>query len=92
MQWKDTWKTLSWSDLEIHMEGRLVLRHNKHLQYGYTIKPEETLKDALLHMESYCKLKPMGNPRITGLIAVVRCTRLNNRPLPQVLSEKFFRF
>ena len=30
------WKSLRWEDLEFHLSGRLVLRHNKHLQYGYT--------------------------------------------------------
>ena len=45
------WKSLRWEDLEFHLSGRLVLRHNKHLQYGYTPKPDETLAHALMAMQ-----------------------------------------
>ena len=45
------WKSLRWEDLEFHIPGRLVLRHNKHLQYGYTVQPDETLAQALLKMQ-----------------------------------------
>jgi hypothetical protein len=82
------WKTLSWNDLDFHVDGRLVLRHNKYLQYGYTPRPDETLAEALHHMANYCQKKPLGNPKITGFIAVVRCTRLGNRPLPHVLVDR----
>jgi hypothetical protein len=78
----ELWKTrLTWEDLAFHVEGRLVLRHNKHLQFGYTIGPNETLKDALQAMEKYCKEHPKGNPKITGFIKVVEHTRLNSVPL-----------
>ena len=76
--WK---KKLSWTALSFHMEGRLVLRHNKHLQFGYTIKENETVEEALKIMEKYCKEHPQGNPKITGFIKVVEHTRINDVPL-----------
>ena len=45
------WKSLRWEDLDFHLSGRLVLRHNQHLQYGYTIQPNETLGQALMKMQ-----------------------------------------
>lgn len=78
------WKrAIKWSDLdfEVPPSSRLVLRHNQHLQYGYTPKNGETLEIALCHMEQYCKSHPKGNPKITGLIKVIEHTRLNNVPL-----------
>lgn len=42
---------MQWSDLDFHLPGRLVLRHNKHLQYGYTIQAGETLAEALIKMQ-----------------------------------------
>lgn len=85
------WKSkLSWEDLDFHVEGRLVLRHNKNLQYGYTIKDNETLGEALRFMEKYCKDHPLGNPKITGFIKVVEHTRLNNAPLFIKLKAKLF--
>ena len=86
-----SWKKLSWDDLDFHLDGRLVLRHNKFLQYGYTPTSDQTLREALQHMASYCRQKPFGNPKITGFIAVVRCTRIGNRPLMHVLTEKLCR-
>jgi len=87
----DYWKNnLSWEDLAFHMDGRLVLRHNKNLQFGYTIKENETLEDALKHMEKYCKEHPNGNPKITGFIKVVEHTKLNNVPLHIKLKPKLF--
>jgi hypothetical protein len=85
------WKNkLSWEDLDFHVEGRLVLRHNKNLQYGYTIKENETLGEALRGMEKYCKEHPHGNPKITGFIKVVEHTKLNNVPLFIKLKPKVF--
>ena len=52
------WKTnLQWSDLafELPTQSRLVLRHNKQLQYGDTPAAGETLGEALQKMEVYCK-------------------------------------
>ena len=86
-----SWKALSWNDLDFHLDGRLVLRHNKFLQYGYTPAKDETLAEALNLMATYCRQKPLGNPKITGLIAVVRCTRVGNRPLMHVLNERLCR-
>lgn len=78
----ELWKTsLSWENLGFHVPGRLVLRHNKNLQFGYSIKPHETLEEALKFMEEYCKKHPKGNPKITGFIKVVEHTTLNNVPL-----------
>ena len=72
------------------MDGRLVLRHNKNLQFGYTIKENETLEDALKYMEQYCKEHPNGNPKITGFIKVLEHTKLNNVPLCIKLKPKLF--
>jgi hypothetical protein len=79
-KWKEN---LEWSDLafEIPAGSRLVLRHNQHLQYGYTPSANETLEQALRHMELYCKEHPKGNPKITGVIKVIEHARLNNTPL-----------
>jgi hypothetical protein len=84
----ELWKTsLTWEDLDFHVEGRLVLRHNKSLQFGYTPKSNETLGEALRYMESYCKEHPSGNPKITGFIKVVEHTRLNDVPLPVKIRQ-----
>ena len=80
----EDWKhNIEWNDLnfELPPSSKLVLRHNKHLQYGYTPKNGETLMEALRHMEQYCKSHPKGNPKITGLIKVIEHTRLNNASL-----------
>lgn len=61
--------------------SRLVLRHNAHLQHGYTPAPDETLGAALRQMQDHCKRHPKGNPKITGAIKVVEHTRLNGAPL-----------
>ena len=75
-EWK---KELQWSDLDFTPppNSRLVLRHNTHLQYGYTPGPGETLGSALLRMQDYCKAHAKGNPKITGVIKVVEHTKLN---------------
>ena len=80
-----SWKTnLQWSDLNFTLPqypSRLVLRHNKNLQFGYTPDADETLEDALRSMEGYCKAHKDGNPKITGVVKVVEHTRINNAPL-----------
>ncbi len=78
---RDYMRGIDWSDLDIVVKGRLVLRHNKKLQYGYTPGPGETLHAALRHMQDYCKAHKDGNPKITGLIKVVEHARLNGVPL-----------
>ena len=78
------WKTnLQWSDLDFEppAQSRIVLRHNKNLQYGYTPTAGETLKQALRKMEKYCKEHKHGNPKITGVIKVVEHAKINNTPL-----------
>ena len=72
------WKLLDWSNLDFHIQGRLVLRHSHKLQYGYTIQPNQTLAEALLQMQEYCKAHPKGNPKITGFIKVVEHTKIDN--------------
>ena len=72
--------------MDFPVQGRLVLRHNKLLQYGYTPAPGETLQTALRHMQDYCKAHRDGNPKITGLIKVVEHARLNGTPLAVKLS------
>ena len=75
---------LQWSDLAFELPvqpSRLVLRHNKNLQYGYTPAAGETLEAALRTMERYCKEHRSGNPKITGPIKVVQHSRLNGAPL-----------
>ena len=63
---------VSWEDLEkITLSGRLVLRHNANLQYGYTPEPNETLAEALKKMETYCRNHRHGNPKIVGCVKVV---------------------
>ncbi len=79
--WKH--RLASFDDLAVTLppNSRLVLRHNAHLQHGYTPKPGETLGHALQQMQDYCKQHPRGNPKITGAIKVVEHTRLNGAPL-----------
>ena len=77
-------RDLKWSDLAFTLPQpppRLVLRHNAHLQKGYTPAPDETLEEALKKMEKYCKEHKYGNPKITGVIKVIEHTKLNNTPL-----------
>ena len=77
------WK-LQWSDLDFVLPvhpSRLVLRHNKNLQYGYTPAAGETLEAALRAMERYCKEHKDGNAKITGAVKVVEHTKLNGAPL-----------
>jgi hypothetical protein len=81
------WKKLGWESLEFHVPGRLVLRHNEKLQYGYTIGDSETLKDALLHMQDYCKHHPNGNEKIRGFVKVVESTRLGNTDLLDLIPK-----
>ena len=81
---------VTWDDLEqIHLPGRLVLRHNAKLQYGYTVAPDETLAEALKKMQQYCKDHRDGNPRITGPIKIVEHTKINNVPLGVKLRQIF---
>ena len=77
------WK-LEWSDLDFTLPvhpSRLVLRHNKRLQYGYTPSAGETLEAALRVMEKYCKEHEDGNSKITGVIKVIEHTKINGAPL-----------
>jgi hypothetical protein len=81
---------LQWLDLDFTLPiqpSRLVLRHNKLLQYGYTPAADETLEAALLHMEHYCKTHICGNPKITGAIKVIEHTKLNGVPLSIKLAQ-----
>ena len=80
---------VSWDDLDFHIPGRLVLRHNSNLQYGYTIEENETLTEALKKMETYCKNHPKGNPKIVGAIKVVEHTKINNVALGVKLRSIF---
>ena len=87
-------RKIDWVDLDILPEGlsknpRLVLRHNEKLQYGYTPEPGETLRFALMRMQNYCKEHKHGNPKITGLVKVVECTKINNTPLEVKLAPIF---
>ena len=72
------------------MDGKLVLRHNKDLQYGYNIS-NETLASALLKMQEYCKTHPKGNPKLTGFIKMIENTRLNNAPLSMKLTQLIYK-
>jgi hypothetical protein len=75
---------LQWSDMAFELPeypARLVLRHNKNLQYGYTPAAGETLENALKSMETYCKEHKHCNPKITGPIKIVEHARLNGAPL-----------
>ena len=82
------WRELDWHHLDFHMEGlRLVLRHNKKLQYGHTVCYPETLKVAMQTMVSYCKDHPDGNPKISGFIKVVEHTRVNGVPMSVMLTK-----
>ena len=80
---------VSWDDLDFHIPGRLVLRHNANLQYGYTVEENETLAEALKKMETYCREHPKGNPKITGPVKVVEHTKINNTPLGVKLRQIF---
>lgn len=88
---RDCLHKLDWADLDLIVDGRLVLRHNNRLQYGYTPGKGETLRAALFHMQEYCKHHKDGNPKITGLIKVVEHARLNGVPLA-VKLERILRF
>ena len=85
----DWLRKIDWVDLDILMPGRLVLRHNERLQYGYTPEPGETLRFALMKMQEYCKNHKHGNPKITGLVKVVEHTKINNVSLYVKLSVIF---
>ena len=83
--------TTTWSDLEFIIPARpspsrLVLRHSKRLQYGYTPAADETLGAALRKMEEYCKAHPNGNPKITGAVKVIEHTKIDNVPLRAKLA------
>ena len=85
----DWLRKIAWVDLDIVVPGRLVLRHNERLQYGYTPEPCETLRFALKKMQEYCKSHRDGNPKITGLVKVVENTKINNVPLYVKLAPIF---
>jgi hypothetical protein len=70
------------------MEGsRLVLRHNKKLQYGHTVCYPETLMVATKSMVDYCARHPDGNKKITGFIKVVEHMRINDTPMSVMLTK-----
>lgn len=79
--WKVGLRSFEDLDFTLPPGSRLVLRHNTHLQYGYTPAADETLGQALRQMQDYCKRHVKGNPKITGVIKVVEHTRLNGGPL-----------
>ena len=79
--WKRALTSLRDLDVALPPDSRLVLRHNAHLQHGYSPTPGETLGQALQRMQDYCKQHPKGNPKITGAVKVVEHTRLNGGPL-----------
>lgn len=85
----DWLRKIHWVDLDIFMSGRLVLRHNKRLQYGYTPEPGETLRFALKKMMDYCRVHEYGNAKITGLVKVVEHTKINGVPLYVKLAKIF---
>ena len=76
------WKSLKWEDLDFHLPGRLVLRHNKHLQYGYTPKPDETLAHALMAMQVVHMIR---NSR--DLISQALLCRTTARPIPRGIRK-----
>ena len=85
---KRTWRDLDWKDLDFYMEGvRLVLRHNKKLQHGHTVRCPETLMVAMQGMMAYCAGHPDGNKKITGFIKVVEHTRINDIPMSVMLTK-----
>ena len=77
------WKSLKWEDLDFHLPGRLVLRHNKHLQYGYTPKPDETLAHALMAMQVVHMIR---NSRDLISQAALLC-RTTARPIPRGIRK-----
>jgi hypothetical protein len=87
-----TTTAITWADLEFIIPARpssparLVLRHSKRLQYGYTPAADETLGAALRKMEMYCKAHTDGNPKITGAVKVVEHTKIDNVPLRAKLA------
>jgi len=81
---------LQWSDLNFTLPthpSRLVLRHNKNLQYGYSPAAGETLEAALRVMEKYCKEHRDGNAKITGVIKVAEHAKLNGVQLLVKLKQ-----
>ena len=88
MPYEAKWKRLDWDDLDFYMEGsRLVLRHNKKLQFGHTIRYPETLKVAMEKMMTYCMEHPDGNKKICGFIKVVEHMRINDCPMRVMLTK-----
>jgi hypothetical protein len=85
----DWLRKIDWVDLDIILPGRLVLRHNERLQYGYIPEPCETLRFALKRMQDYCKCHRDGNPKITGLVKIVEHTKIDNVPLRVKLDPMF---
>ena len=79
--WKEGLTSFADLDFTLPPNSRLVLRHNAHLQFGYTLKTDETLGHALEWMQDYCKAHAKGNPKITGPIKVVEHTKLNGAHL-----------
>ena len=77
------WKSLKWEDLDFHLPGRLVLRHNKHLQYGYTPKPDETLAHALMAMQVVHDSKFQGF-NITGCAALQDYCKAHPKGNPKI--------
>jgi hypothetical protein len=82
------WKMLTWDSLNFEVTGRIVMRHNTNLQYGYTPLIGETLATALQKMQDYCAVHHHGNPKITGFIKVVEHCKLNGGELRIFLEKK----
>jgi hypothetical protein len=82
------WKQLTYESLDFEITGRIVMRHNKQLQHGYTSECGETLGMALKKMQAHCAAQKNGNPKITGFIKVVEHCKLNGGELRTFLTKK----
>lgn len=89
---EEWWKKISWQTLDFCIETkRLVLRHNKDLQFGYTPQTGQSLASALQFMEEYCANHPKGNPKIRGVKKILEHTKIDNIKLIVYLKRKIAR-
>jgi len=84
---KKTWKDLAWDDLELEVQGVLVIKHGSKLEYCYDMSEGQTLRDALEHMHEYCMQHPGRSKKVTGLTQIIERTKFNGSLLKTRLTQ-----